>query len=83
MTPASRPSSRLAAISYSVTLREVVERSPSSFSVASVLAAKTTASVRVVGNVGVGILADPTNGNRQNDVLTFGASFARAVTRKR
>lgn len=47
---------------------------------ASVLAGKTTESVRIVGNVGFGILGDPTNGNRQNDVLTYGLSFARAIT---
>jgi hypothetical protein len=46
----------------------------------SLLAAKTVQSVRVVGNVGVGILADPTEGHRQNDVLTYGVSFARALT---
>ena len=34
----------------------------------------------MVGNVGLGILGDPTRGDRQNDVLTYGASFARAVT---
>lgn len=45
-----------------------------------VLAAKTVQSVRIVGNLGAGILADPTNGNRQNDVLLYGLSFARAVT---
>jgi hypothetical protein len=47
---------------------------------ASLLGAKTVQSVRIVGNVGVGILSDPTDGNRQNDVLTYGASAARAVT---
>ena len=47
---------------------------------ATLLAGKTTESVRIVGNVGVGILGDPTNGNRQNDVITYGLSFARAVT---
>src|SRR5438445_576534 len=31
-------------------------------------------------SVGVGILSDPTSGNRQNDVLTYGLSFARAIT---
>ena len=46
----------------------------------SVLGAKTVRSVRVVGNIGFGILADPTRGDRQNDVLTYGVSFARAVT---
>jgi hypothetical protein len=37
---------------------------------ASLLAAKNVQSLRIVGNVGVGILSDPTSGNRQNDVLT-------------
>ena len=46
----------------------------------SVLGAKTVQSVRVVGNIGVGILGDPTVGHRQNDVLTYGVSFARALT---
>jgi len=47
---------------------------------ATVLAGKTTQSVRIVGNVGLGILSDPTNGQRQNDVLLYGVSFARAIT---
>jgi hypothetical protein len=47
---------------------------------ASLLIAKTVQSVRVVSNVGLGILGDPTRGDRQNDVLTYGVSFARAVT---
>lgn len=47
---------------------------------ASILVAKTVQSVRVVGNLGVGILSDPTRGDRQNDVVTYGVSFARAVT---
>lgn len=46
----------------------------------SLLIAKTVQSVRVVGNVGLGILGDPTRGDRQNDVLTYGLSFARALT---
>jgi hypothetical protein len=46
----------------------------------SILGAKTVQSIRVVGNIGVGILSDPTSGNRQNDVLTYGVSFARALT---
>ena len=46
---------------------------------ATVLVGKTIQSVRIVGNVGVGILGDPTRGNRQNDVLLYGASVARAV----
>jgi len=44
------------------------------------LGAKTVESVRVVGNLGVGILSDPVVGNRQNDVLMYGLSFARAMT---
>jgi hypothetical protein len=32
-----------------------------------------------VGNIGLGILADPTNATNQNDVLDYGASLARAV----
>ena len=47
---------------------------------ASLLAAKTVQSIRLVGNIGFGILADPTRGDRQNDVLTYGVSLARAVT---
>jgi hypothetical protein len=47
---------------------------------ASLLGAKTVQSIRVVGNLGIGILADPVRGDRQNDVLTYGLSFARAVT---
>jgi len=47
---------------------------------ASLLGAKTVQSVRVVWNVGLGILGDPTRGDRQNDVLTYGLSFARALT---
>ena len=48
----------------------------------SLLIAKTIQSVRMVGNVGLGILSDPTRGDRQNDVLTYGVSFARAVTQR-
>ena len=44
----------------------------------SLLVGKTMQSVRVVGNVGLGILSDPTRGDRQNDVLTYGFSLARA-----
>ena len=47
---------------------------------ASILAGKTTQSVRIVGNAGFAILGDPTNGNRQNDELTYGLSFARAIS---
>ncbi|MBI3493240.1 MAG: hypothetical protein HY047_15890, partial [Acidobacteria bacterium] len=48
----------------------------------SVLGAKTVQSVRLVGNLGVAILGDPTDGARQNDDLTYGLSFARAVTQQ-
>ena len=47
---------------------------------ASLLFGKTVRSIRVVGNGGMAILGDPTRGDRQNDVLTYGASFARALT---
>jgi hypothetical protein len=43
------------------------------------LIGKTIQSIRIVGNVGLGILPDPTRGDRQNDVLTYGFSLARAV----
>ena len=46
---------------------------------ASVLFGKTVQSIRFVGNIGLGILPDPVDGNRQNDVVTYGASVARAV----
>jgi len=45
----------------------------------SLLAGKTVESIRVVGNLGLGILTDPTRGFRQNDVITYGFSLARAV----
>ena len=37
----------------------------------TLLVGKTIHSVRVVGNVGLGILSDPTRGDRQNDVLVL------------
>jgi hypothetical protein len=43
------------------------------------LAAKTVQSIRLVGNLGFGILGDPVRGDRQNDVLLYGVSVARAV----
>ena len=46
----------------------------------SLLAAKTVRSVRIVVNFGLGILADPTLGDSQNNVFTYGVSFARAMT---
>lgn len=44
------------------------------------LLAKTVQSIRIVGNLGVGILGNPTRGDAQNDVLAYGLSFARALT---
>jgi hypothetical protein len=44
------------------------------------LFAKTVQSVRVVGNLGLGILGNPIRGDAQNDVLAYGLSFARALT---
>lgn len=49
---------------------------------ATFLGAKTVRSLRIVGNVGFAILGDPTRGDRQNDVLTYGLSLARAITAK-
>ena len=48
----------------------------------TLLAAKTVQSVRIVGNFGAGILTDPTFGSRQNDVILYGVSFARAMTQQ-
>jgi hypothetical protein len=45
----------------------------------SALVGKTVQSVRVVGNVGLGVLGDPTRGDQQGDVMTYGLSIARAV----
>ncbi len=45
----------------------------------SALLGKTVRSIRFVGNAGLGILADPVDGNRQNDVFAYGFSIARAV----
>jgi hypothetical protein len=43
------------------------------------LMGKTTRAVRVVGNLGLGILSDPVEGDRQNDVILYGLSLARAL----
>jgi hypothetical protein len=43
------------------------------------LVGKTTQSIRVVGNAGLGILGNPVDADRQNDALTYGISVARAV----
>jgi hypothetical protein len=46
----------------------------------TILVAKTVQSIRVVGNIGAGILTNPVSGVGQNDVFLYGLSFARAVT---
>lgn len=46
----------------------------------SLLVAKSIASTRFVGNVGMAILSDPTRGDRQNDVLTYGFSVVQSFT---
>ena len=46
----------------------------------TLLVGKTLGSVRVVGNVGLGILGDPTRGDRQNDVVMYGVSLTRTIT---
>ena len=46
---------------------------------ASVLIGRTVRGVRIAGNLGLGILADPTRADRQNDVLTYGLSLTHAV----
>ena len=43
------------------------------------LTAKTVQSIRVVGNFGFAILGDATRGDRQNDVVLYGISMARAI----
>ena len=43
------------------------------------LAGKTVQSIRVVGNLGFGILGDAARGDVQNDVLLYGVSMARAI----
>lgn len=46
---------------------------------ATLLVAKTVESVRIVGNVGVGVVGDPTLLAAQNDPLVFSVSVARAL----
>jgi len=46
---------------------------------ASALVGKTVQSIRVVGNIGLGLLGDPTQGSNHNNVLVYGVSVARAV----
>lgn len=45
----------------------------------TLLVGKTFRALRVVGNFGLGILSDPTRGDRQNDVLVYGLSLAQAM----
>jgi hypothetical protein len=45
----------------------------------SVLAGKTTGSTRYVANLGLMIVGDPTDGNRQSDLLAYGVSIAQAI----
>jgi hypothetical protein len=47
---------------------------------AALLVAKTIQSIRVVGNVGWISMSQPLDGTRQNDVLAYGFSLARAIT---
>jgi hypothetical protein len=49
---------------------------------ALLLFAKTIQSIRLVGNVGYVIMSEPLDGTRQNDLLAYGFSFARAVTNR-
>lgn len=46
----------------------------------TLLAGKSFGPTRVVGNFGMGVLSIPTQGDRQNDVLTYGLSVAGAAT---
>lgn len=46
---------------------------------AGVALAKTVRSVRVATNLGLGIMGDPVEGDRHNQLLTYGVSVARAV----
>ncbi len=49
---------------------------------ASILLGKTVRSVRVVGNIGFTIMSEPLDSTKQNDVLTYGASAALALSRQ-
>lgn len=44
----------------------------------ALLVGKSIGAARIVANVGLGILSDPIRGDRQNDVLVYGLSLARA-----
>ena len=47
---------------------------------ASLLAGKTVASVRVVGNAGLTIMSEPLDAAKQNDVVTYGIYVARVLS---
>ena len=47
---------------------------------AALLVGKTIESIRVVGNLGWISMSQPLDGTRQNDVLAYGFSLARAIT---
>jgi hypothetical protein len=47
-----------------------------------VLAAKTVGPVRLIGNVGLGILTSPTENFSQNDVLRYGVAFRYPLTER-
>jgi hypothetical protein len=49
---------------------------------AALLAGKTVRSVRVVGNFGYVIMSEPLDAAKQNDVVTYGLSLARALTER-
>ena len=46
---------------------------------ASFLLGKTVESVRIVGNVGLGVVGDPTKGYQHNQLLLYGVSISRAI----
>jgi hypothetical protein len=47
---------------------------------ASLLAGKTMAALRVVGNLGFTIMSEPLNAAKQNDVITYGVSLVQHVS---
>ena len=49
---------------------------------ASLLAGKTVASVRVVGNAGLTIMSEPLDAAKQNDVVTYGVCVVRVLSRQ-
>ena len=46
---------------------------------ASFLLGKTVQSVRIVGNVGLGVVGDPTKGYQHSQLLLYGVSISRAI----